>query len=72
MNKTELMQSVAGAFKCEPTTREVADSLGITVGTVTKWPDVCGRRVLKGVVGDIVRRGVKVPAELVKALKESK
>lgn len=74
MNKQELMQSIAKTFNVEPTTRAVADSLGLSTPTVFSWPDDgdVSRGILRGVVGDIVRRGVKVPADIVKALKESR
>lgn len=74
MNKTELFNSVANAFSVEPTTRQVADSLGLTVPTVAAWPDDVNlsRGVLRGICGDFLRRGVKVPSDIVKALRESK
>jgi hypothetical protein len=74
MNKHQLFESIARAFNVEPVTRAVADSLGLTVPTVAQWPETgdISRGVLRGVVGDFVRRGVKVPADIVKAIKESK
>jgi len=74
MNKQELMQSIATAFNVEPTTRAVAESLGLTTPSVFSWPETgdISRGVLRGVVGDFVRKGVKVPADIVKAIKESK
>jgi len=74
MNKQELMQSIAAAFEVEPTTRQVADSLGLTVPTVAAWPsdsDVT-RGVLRGICGDFIRKGKKIPSDIVKAMRESK
>ena len=74
MNKKELFQSIATAFEVEPTTRKVADSLGLTVPTIAAWPEDgdLTRGVLRGVVGDFVRKGKKLPAEIVAALKAAK
>lgn len=74
MTKQELYQSIATAFNVEPTTRQVADSLGLTVPTIALWPDEgdLSRRVLRGVVGDFVRKGKKLPADIVAALKAAK
>jgi len=74
MNKNELMQSVACAFNVEPTVRGVAESLGLSNQAVHYWADEgdLPRSTLRGVIGDFVRKGVKVPADIVKAIKESK
>ena len=74
MNKQELMQSIATAFNVEPTTRAVAESLGLTTPSVFSWPETgdISRGVLRGVVGDFVRKGKKIPADIVAALKAAK
>lgn len=74
MNKKELMQSVATAFNVDPTVRGVAESLGLSNQAVQYWADEgdLPRSILRGVAGDFARRGVKLPADFLKALKESK
>lgn len=74
MNKQELMRSVAKAFNVSPTVRGVAESLGLSNQAVQYWSDDgdLPRSTLRGVAGDFIRRGVKVPSDVVKALKESK
>lgn len=73
MKKIDLMVSVGKLFGVEPTVRNIADGLNITTQTVRIWPDDCLSRIqLSKVVGDITRKGMKVPTDIVKALKESK
>ena len=74
MTKNELMQSVATAFNVEPTVRGVAESLGLSNQAVQYWSDSgdLPRSTLRGVVGDFVRKGKRLPPELVKAVRESK
>ena len=74
MNKKELMQSVANAFDVDATVRGVAESLGLSNQAVQYWADEgdLPRSTLRGVAGDFVRRGVKLPADIVKALKAAK
>ena len=74
MNKQELMQSIATAFEIEATTRQVADTLGLTVPTVAAWPNdgELTRGVLRGICGDFVRKGKRVPADIVAAFKAAK
>lgn len=71
MKKDALMASVGELFGVEPTIRNIADSLSITTQTVRVWPDDLGRMHLSRIAGDIIRKGKRVPSDIVSALRAS-
>ena len=73
MKKADLMKSLGECFEVEPTISNIAYALQITTQTVRYgWPDELSRKQLSTVVGDIIRKGKKVPADIVAALKAAK
>lgn len=68
MKRETLINIIADSAGIEATDGKVSRYLGITSQTVRTWPSPVTYHVLRGVAGDYVRLGKKVPREIVEEM----